>query len=146
MIKTTPILIALLVAACGTDYEIEETPLAGVVGGQQWSFSAGHTKAFLSEQGDEFFAILYSEDFEACGFGEPSGDKLIVSIPKTPGTYDFSLSLNMTFVQGGDNLVATKGLITVEEVTATNVRGGLVGDFDSDNEVNGTFDVTICAE
>ncbi len=148
MMKLVPIVASLLFAvACGNDYEISEEPLAGVVGGQEWNFVAGHTNAFLSEGEDDFFATLYPESFEECGFGEPSGNKLILSIPKEPGTYDFSLNRNMTFyvADTSDNLIATNGQIKVDEVTATNIRGGLVGDFDGDNEVNGQFDVTICA-
>lgn len=147
MIKPTLFLLFFL-ASCGSDggaREISEESLAGLVAGEPWSFVEGHTSAFLSEGEDDFFAILVSEAFETCGFGEPSGDKLIVSIPKEPGAYNFSLSLNMTFVQGSSNLVATDGQIVVDEVTATRVRGGLTGYFDGDNEVSGQFDIAICA-
>jgi hypothetical protein len=140
--------IALLAGACGggEGEAIVDTPLSGTVGGQAWTFVAGDTDAFLSEGESEFFASLYAATFTPCGFDTPTGDFLIVSVPKEVGEYDFSLSLNMTFAVGSDNLVATDGRIIVDEVTATTVRGGLVGDFDGDNHVNGQFELTICTQ
>jgi hypothetical protein len=142
--------LLLAVAACGGgggDVEVSDTPLAGTVNGQPWTFTAGHTSAFLSEGEPDFFAIMHATQFEACGFSEPAGDHLIVSIPKTVGDYEMSLSQNMTFVVGdSNNLIATEGRIVVEEVLADKVRGKLHGIFDDDNEVDGKFEVTICAE
>ena len=140
-------------AACTTDEggggsaDIADSQLAGTVGGQTWQFAAGHTSALLSEGEPDFFASLYPMTFTACGFSEPSGNHLIVSIPKTPGEYEMGLSRNMTFVVcESDNLVAFNGKIVVDEVTATSVKGGLVGSYDSSNEVSGRFEVTICPE
>lgn len=141
-------------SACATDgdgggvtEDIADSQLAGTVGGQTWSFAAGHTSAFLSEGEPDFFASLYPMTFTACGFSEPSGNHLIVAIPKTPGEYDMGLQRNMTFVVGeSDNLVSFNGKIVVDEVTATSVKGGLVGTYDNSNEVNGRFEVTICPE
>ena len=149
---TTALFLSLSLAACATDgdsgsQDIAESQLAGTVGGQTWSFAAGHTSAFLSEGEPDFFASLYPMTFTACGFAEPSGNHLIVAIPKTPGEYDMGLSRNMTFVVGeSDNLVAFNGKIVVDEVTATSVKGGLVGSYDNSNEVSGRFEVTICPE
>ena len=127
--------------------EIMTTPLAGEVGGTTWTFTAGHTSAFLSEGEPDFFASLYPTAFTACGFSEPSGNHLIVAIPKMPGEYEMSLSRNMTFVVGDStNLIATNGRIVVDEVTATSVKGGLVATYDGSNEVNGRFEVTICPD
>lgn len=134
--------LAVLVG-CGSSYDIVATPLAGTIGGQTWTFKTGHTSAFLSEGEDDFFATLYQEEFTPCGF-EPSGPHLIVSIPKAPGDYEMGLSLNMTYVVGSDNKIATDGRIVVDSVTATKVTGGLASEFDGDNSVNGQFEVTIC--
>ncbi len=57
-----------------------------------------------------------------------------------------SLARNMTFVVGDDNKIAIDGTIVVDEVTATNIKGGIVATFDSSNTVNGRFDIPICAE
>jgi hypothetical protein len=139
---------ALSLSACSASGSetIDPTPLAGIVDGQSWTFQAGATDAFLSEGEDDFFAVLHASSFTPCGFSEPDGPHLIVSIPKTPGEYEMSLSLNMTFVVDNDNLVAFDGRIVVDEVTETSVSGGLVASYDGDNEVNGRFNVTICPE
>jgi hypothetical protein len=142
-------LLSSLASACAADSgsaALEDTPLAGTVGGKTWTFVAGDTDAFLSKDEPDFFATLYPATFTACGFSQPAGDHLILSIPKTPGEYPMSLSRNMTFVVGNDNKIAVDGTIVVDEVTATSIKGGIVASFDSANEVNGRFEIPICAE
>lgn len=142
----TAALSALLVtvAGCGSSTEIADTPLAGRVAGQPWTFVAGETNAFLSDGEPDFFAELYPSAYTACGFGAPDGPHLILSVPKEPGEYEFGLSLNMTFYADGANLIATEGAIRVDEVTATTVTGGVHGIFDGGNEVDGVFSLSIC--
>lgn len=129
----------------GSSVDIETTPLAGTVFGAAWTFQAGHTSAFLSDD-MELFSSLYPETFTACGFSEPDGPHLLMGIPTAAGEYElgFGAGLTVTFAQNADNKIATEGLIVVDEVTATRVTGGLYATFDGDNEVNGRFDVTIC--
>lgn len=153
---TKHIVLALLLSstlvACGTDdsgpgdVDMTQT-LNGTVGGQAWTFAAGETNAFLSEGDDNFFAELYPTAYTQCGFSAPSGNHLIVAIPKTAGEYEMNTSRGMTFVVGdSENLISFSGKVIVSEVTATSVKGGLVGSFDSANEVNGTFDLKICED
>jgi hypothetical protein len=136
-------------AACGDSFEVSDQPLQGEVGGMAWSFVAGETDSFLSDE-DKFFASLYATEFEACAFGRPDGNSLILSIPTAPGDYELSLQRTMTFVvdeeDGPNNLIATEGLIVVDEITATTITGGVHARFDGDNEVDGNFSVTICSE
>jgi hypothetical protein len=134
-------------AADDSNPELADTMLSGKVGGQTWTFAAGHTSAFLSEGEPDFFATLYPTAFTTCGFSEPGGNHLIVAVPKQPGEYPMSLSRNMTFVVGeSNNLIATNGKIVVDEVTATTVKGGLVATYDGQNEVNGRFELAICPD
>lgn len=148
MIKLAALSFALLAtAACGTDgssFEVAATPLAGTVGGQAWTFVAGETDAFLSNGETDFFAELRPAAYTTCTGAPPSGNHLIVSIPKAVGDYDMGPQLNMTFVVGSDNKIAFDGRIIVTEVTATKVKGGLHASFDGSNEVDGQFDVAIC--
>ena len=147
MMKLAALALALATAACSVSagsQDIDPTPLAGTVSGQTWSFVAGSTDGFLSDGQDDFFAVLYPMTYTACGFSEPSGPHLIVSVPKTVGDFPMSLQRNMTFTNGSDNKIATDGRIRVDSVTATKVTGGLVGTYDADNEVSGTFELTIC--
>jgi hypothetical protein len=144
------LLLAVVLSACAADSggsaDLSDTPLAGTVGGKTWTFVTGHTDSFLSKDDPDFFATLYPTTFATCGFSEPGGNHLIVSIPKTPGDYEMSLSRNMTFVVDNDNKIAFDGRIVVDEVTATSIKGGLVASFDSSNEVNGRFEIAICAD
>jgi hypothetical protein len=146
-----PLLAALLaLPACSGssdgDEEIAAGPLSGKVAGQAWTFQAGATDAFLSEDGD-FFAALYDTSFTPCGFDEPNRPHLLLSLPKQPGTYDLSLMRNITFVVGeSENLVSLDGQIVVDEVTATSVTGGLRTRRDDGNDVNGQFQLTVCTE
>jgi hypothetical protein len=152
---TKHIALALLfsstLVACGTDdgpgdVDMTQT-LSGTVGGQAWTFAAGETNAFLSEGDDNFFAELYPSAYTQCGFSAPSGNHLIVAIPKTAGEYEMNTSRGMTFVVGdSENLISFSGKVIVSEVTATSIKGGLVGSYDGQNEVNGTFDLKICED
>jgi hypothetical protein len=133
-------------AACGGSDEVSEMPLSGVIDGQAWNFVAGDTDSFLSGD-DGFFASLYAEEFTACGFGGPEPPLLLGRIPKEPGEYKLGLSMSMTFVPSpGENLVATRGRLIVHEVTDTTVSAGLYARFDGDNEVDGQFTLTVCAD
>lgn len=146
------ITVSLLAAATGctisTDtMDISSSTLTGQIDGQPWSFRTGHTSAFLSEGENDYFATLYPTAFTPCGVSEPTGPHLIVSIPKTPGDYDLGFDLNMTFVgAGSSNKVAFDGRLVVDIATPTRVTGGLHGYYDGQNEVNGQFDVTVCAD
>jgi hypothetical protein len=148
MLKNFAILLGLAAAACSDSSPstaITNAPLEGSVGGNAWSFKAGNTDAFLSEGQDDFFAVFYPVAYTACG-SEPTGDHLIVALPKVAGTYPMTLQRNMTFVVGDNNFVATQGQIRVDTVTATQITGGLHGIYNGDNEVDGTFTLTVCAQ
>jgi hypothetical protein len=142
-------LASLLFAACGTSDSgsttIDDGPLAGMVAGQPWTFTAGGTDAFLSDGDDNYFAELYAGAF-TCNSSTPTGASLIVAVPKVPGDYPMSLQRNMTFSNGSDNKIAIDGRVVVESVTATTVTGGLVGTYDDQNQVSGHFTLTICAD
>jgi hypothetical protein len=146
---TKPATLLLLLVGCTSSpsMDIASGALAGDVAGKTWTFQAGHTDAFLSTGDDNFFAELYPAAYTPCTTSQPpSGPHLIVAVPKVAGDYPMSLMRNMTFVDGNDNKVAIDGRVVVDSVTATKVTGGLVGTFDSDNEVSGHFELTICKE
>jgi hypothetical protein len=146
MLKLSAPLLVLAIAGCSVSANttIDPGTLTGSVAGQTWTLKTGSTSAFLSEGQDTFFAELYDSQFTPCG-SPPNGAHLIVAIPKAVGDYPMSLSRNMTFYDGHTNLIATDGRIVVDAVTTTHVTGGLVGTYDSNNEVSGHFDLTICA-
>jgi hypothetical protein len=142
------VLAAILVAGCGGEeeaaIEVSTEPLAGRIGGQAWTFAQGDTDALLSEGEPDLFTRLHAASYDACGFA-PSGDRLILSVPKQPGDYAFSTQQNGTFVVGGtDNLVATRGRLIVESVDGSTVTARVHMIFDTGNEVDGRFTATIC--
>lgn len=144
LIATLP--LALNACGGGGNWEVTDQPLQGMIGGASWTFRSGETDSFLSDETD-FFASLYSEDYEACGYSWPEGAKMLASVPLEPGEYDFGWSRNVTFVTGpGENLISLDGGIVIDEVTATTVSGGMVAEFDNDNYVDGNFTLTICEE
>jgi hypothetical protein len=150
MTKLSTCLFATIAAITGCtsssgSLDIAPTNLAGSVGGQPWSFVAGETDGFLSQGQTDFYAELYPTQYTACGV-QPTGPHLLVSIPMVAGDYDMDFERNMTFVTANqDNLATIDGRIVVDTVTATTVSGGLHGVFDGGNEVNGTFQLSICA-
>ena len=129
---------------------IDDGALSGVINGASWTFAAGGTDSFLSDD-EDFFASFYGEDDgDSCDYSSPEGASLIVSIPTSAGTYDFSSTLNGTFVfdgsDGVENYVTFDGVVVVDEVTDTTVTGSLCMIYDSDFEVSGSFSLDICAE
>jgi hypothetical protein len=138
-----------LAAACdgsGGGTAISSQVLAGKIGGEAWTFVQGETDAFLSDD-STYFVILYASSFSACStFSAPSDEShILISIPKTPGSYDLSLAKNATFyVPPSDNWVATRGHVQIDELTATTIAGGARITYNDDNTVDGQFQVSIC--
>jgi hypothetical protein len=145
-----PLILASAAALAGcsssSDSEpIATSPLSGKVVGQSWTFQVGATDAFQSEDGD-FAATLYATSYTPCTTSEPPGPRLFVSVPKQPGVYPLTLTRNITFANGSDNLITVDGEIEVHEVTATHVTAGLRTRYDDGNDVNGQFELTVCPE
>lgn len=141
--------LGLGMMACGEDEDdvsVADQPLQGLAYGQEWQVEGATTNAFLSDE-SEFWVDAYIGAPSCSAFG-PGGDrpKLIISVPRSEGTYRLGLNLNMTFAFMNDNLVATDGVLIVEEVTETSVTASLRASFDGDNSVEGRFVAQICPE
>ena len=97
---------------------------------------------------DKFWVDLYAATFDTCvAFGAPSdADNVTMMMPKTPGSYPLSLAQNATLyvASSSDNLVATKGLLVIDTVTATTISGGMHITYNADNTVDGQFQASIC--
>jgi hypothetical protein len=128
-------------------FQIGSGTLSGKIGGAPWTFVAGETDSFLSDE-KSFFAELYADTIPtACQNGPSSGkNSLILNVPPQAGDYGLSLSLNATFVIDAtqENLGATRGRLRVDEVTDTSIRGGAHIVFDAANEVDGVFQLSVC--
>lgn len=139
--------LALFTAGCdgGPSYEIADGALSGKINSTDWTFVSGETNDFLSDE-KGFFTTLYAEKIEACGFGAPTKDIVLLDVPKVVGDYDLGLTHNVTMAHDSDNKVAITGLLTVEEITDTEVKAGVYAIFndDPDYEISGHFTATVC--
>jgi hypothetical protein len=145
--------LALSLFGCGGDDDTASTQIAngnltGKVGGASWTLASAQTDSFLSDS-DAFWVDLYSEPVAACGaFG--SGNSLILQVPTKVGSYPFGSSLTGTFLVDAagtsENLIATQGLLRVDEVTSAMLRGGLSMTYDDGNKVSGEFEAVVCAD
>lgn len=130
-----------------SDIAITDQNLSGKIGGQAWSLGTAQSDSFLSTS-DRYWVEMYAETFTVCNSSEaPTGsNRLIVSLPKTTGSYDVSLKLNATFFisSSNDNLVATTGRIQIDSITASTVTGGLNITYNADNSLDGQFQATTC--
>jgi len=150
MRRTFFFLVPALLVACGGDddlLEIPDGPLEGVIGGQDWAFASGTTDSFLSD-GDAFWVSLLDTEGDCGSFGD--GNKLLTQLPTETGEYELGLSQNVTFVVQTDdaveNLVATEGVLRVDDITDTTVEAAIVAEYDDSNSVGGSFTVTICEQ
>jgi len=141
--------LSSLVLGCQTGpVEISTGMLAGQIGGVDWTIGTGETTPALSGGPDSFFAVAYAETFTPCS-GESSaavGDRLILTIPKTPGDYALGTDLKETLVVQSTqvNYLAKQGRMVIDQVTATTVRGGTHFQSDAANQVDGQFEIAIC--
>jgi hypothetical protein len=151
--KITTLLIAtglsVGVSACGSEsYTISAQPLQGKINGEPYTFSFGATNSFLSDP-DAFFTTLYpgTAPADACSSLSGSGSGHVIALlPKATGEYEMSLSRNITLSYGGgNNQIITSGLIRIDSVTATEIKGGLFGESGSKFTVDGEFTAKICA-
>ena len=135
--------------ACGeTSYTITPQPLQGKINGEAFTFGFGATNSFLDDP-DSFFATMFqgAAPTDPCGFSSSGGaGHVIAGVPRTPGEYPMSLQRNITLAYGGsNNQIITDGLIRVDSVTATEVKGGLFADGGDKFTVDGEFTLKICA-
>jgi hypothetical protein len=126
---------------------ISSQPLSGKIGGQSWSLGTAESDSFLSTS-EAWFVNMYSETFTACATDSaaPSSNRLIANVPTTLGSHDLSLGLNATFYVAADdqNLVAIRGRIQIDSISATTVTGGLNVAYDDANSLDGQFLASIC--
>lgn len=146
--------LCLLLTGCGGDggdddgggsASIVTGNVTGKVGGMSWTLAAAQTDAFFSDE-TKLWVNLYAEAPSGCD-SSGSGNRVILNVPNKVGSYALSFQLNGTFVIDNadqDNLVATQGALRVDEITSTQIRGGVSMTYDAANSINGEFAATIC--
>jgi hypothetical protein len=144
------VFLAVVAVGCGSSgggtVTISTQPLAGMIGGQPWTFGTGETDSFLSTT-TSLWVNLYAGSFTTCSGAAPSdADNLIMQMPNTAGSYNLGPQLNLTFYVAASqgNFVATRGRLQIDSVTATTISGGLNATYDGSNSVDGQFQAAIC--
>lgn len=145
---TLPAALLLMIGGCSeTSYTITPQPLQGKINGEAFTFGFGATNSFLDDP-DSFFATMFqgAAPTNPCGFSSGGAGHVIAGVPRTPGEYTMSLQRNITLAYGGgNNQIITDGLIRVDTVTATEVKGGIFADGGDKFTVDGEFTLKICA-
>jgi hypothetical protein len=140
-------ILACWAGACdgGSGYDIPSVPLSGKIGGQPWIVATAKTTSFLSSA-EQFAVTMYADSFPACTGSPSGGNELLVDLPTQPSDTSLSPSMSATFyvADGNQSLVVTEGRVKVDAITAAAITGGLSIQLDGDNNVSGTFQVTIC--
>lgn len=130
------------------DFSIADTPLAGKIAGESWTFVAGDV--WDHQEGGDYHSSLYPVAYEPCGAAPTDTAVVMVSIPPEVGEYEINLDRSATFVtKDYTNVVTFDGKLSVIEITATEIRAGLHIRRDdakdgTEYEVNGQFTVTLC--
>lgn len=130
----------------GGGEEISKQGLSGRIAGKAWTFKTGEARTSVADT-TQFLVSAYGASFVACTDATPfDTDKVVLALPKMPGTYAISASLSQTFsdAETKASVAATSGALVIESVTATTITGGARFTYDADNAVDGQFAATIC--
>jgi len=130
----------------GAAPEISSHVMSGKIGGKVWTFGTGEARTSFADT-TQFLTNAYAGSFAPCLDDTPfDTDRVVMALPRTPGTYTLSASLSQTFFSADTkaSVAATSGALVVDSVTATRITGGARFSYDADNAIDGQFVVTIC--
>lgn len=130
----------MLAATTTAMAEQVKTPLSGMHSGKEWKgLFAYHSKFFSN---DTHYGVDIVEKEEPDKFKRFGVPKLMVKIPKKPGTYKLSSTFNVTFYEPpGKNRTAIEGSMKVE-LKNGRYKVYLTVHSDEDNSVKGYFNFT----
>lgn len=145
-------LAMLATVGCGndSDFTIPSQEVAGTVNGASWTVVGAYAE--LDEAAGTVRIELHEDaDFDPCSYASPEGNSLFFTVPSEPGRHELSLSLSggqtATFYDGmGGNVIATEGVIEIDDVTDDQVAGGLNIEAGDGNAVAGVFAADRCIE
>lgn len=138
--------------ACGSDeggksggYEVSQSALTGTIAGEAFEAKSGFAKDFFGD-GEYWVELHNTEVEEPCSAQFPAGPHIILSVKPEPMDQALSLQNNITFAHGeAENDIATSGRLIIDGVQGDRLTGGLIAEM-GDSEVDGTFDVKVCAD
>ena len=126
--------------------QLADTPLSGKVEGQEWTFASGMVRGSLAKGGDAALSVdLFGEVTAQCEFGGFDVAYVSVDVPTVVGEYGLSDNLLVTFwSESGFGYITAAEIVSVQEVTETQVTAAIYARYDDDFEVNGIFEVPVC--
>lgn len=128
--------------------DVPDEPLAGKIGGQDWSYALSSN--FFYGNGKYTFLFLSDEEnsSESCSVVNSTNPHIRVVLPYSVGSYSLPLPQpieNLKFVLGnGSELQATSGFIEVLAVDGLRMSAYISAQVDDNNFVEGRIIVRLC--
>ena len=164
------VVLATNCGGVGDGVTISNQVLSGRIGGQSWSLgTATATWNAFSAYSNEYDISMYSSAFTACdALATPTdGNGVILGLPMAIGDYKISgpgsptwqsstsgsggttgttppVIANFRVAGSSEEMYAIEGRIVIRSVTATVIAGGANITYDTDNNLDGQFQATIC--
>lgn len=134
------------------DIQDDLTSASGSIGGVAWEFDAG--TAFFEEIDNLYtinlLGVAEGVSDDGCSILFPGEEYVRFTVSAAVGRTDIPFQFSAQGVKfypdrsvGGFEL-ATSGYVEITEISASQVKGVLDASLDLDNQVSGSFTVTIC--
>ena len=142
--------IILLFLGCKDEIHLPDEPLQGKINGKEWTMGVANAYLVSSDFKYKIIFLLKDEIVDnPCDLPVPTLPYVSV-IMKSPfqGSYSIplpiiseSVKLHSSFSK---NITATSGFIEVFDVHQRKIRGYMQAKLDTDNFVEGAFEVVVC--
>lgn len=150
----TALLILTIVSGCSSSEKKKEvtfatTVLSGKIGNKSWTFVSGRATPSLSDPAKSSVTLIAESNESPCSaFILKSSDSVSVlfSTKNEVGQFTFDNHTNATLYDGTTNQISFEGGIAIDEITTSKIKGRLNANVDSENNVNGTFEIPRCCK
>lgn len=127
---------------------LKTTPLEGNIQAAPWTFKSGIVRPSSTPNLYDFKFWDTQEQEPCSSFAFGSERQIFGSFPLSLGVHELGLQQPMTIYSynGGQNknYAVTNGVVVLDQITNTEVKGRILLYHDESNNVNGTFSLTIC--
>ncbi|MEM9337782.1 MAG: hypothetical protein AAGA66_03585 [Bacteroidota bacterium] len=148
IILLVPFVLSAFTQCGNDDIQIPDTPLEGMVAGEEWTFQYGN--AYVNPNGIYTIQFLSTEETatDPCAVPSPGNPFVSMAIPlqrMSSSVPFFNLDESPRFnISRGNSFIATSGILEIFDVDNTRVFGFLEAQLDDENTVRGQFQVQIC--
>lgn len=154
MRKVTFLSILCFCLACGdtNDFDPDEDPLTGQIGGEEWAYVTGNAYFDYSSSGYVSGKLMNFDSQDPCAWRSLGVDHIEVTFPARLGTYDLTSGSLSSSNYGkavfrqfdtSQNLSAF-GFIQLVKISGNEIIGYLNAGYDDDNQAQGTFRLVVC--